>query len=122
MLFFKTKIIGNLGENASAKYLKKKRYRILDRNYKTKFGEIDIIAEKNDVICFIEVKTRRNKQYGEARDAVDIYKQRKIISVAEYYIMSKKYDKSCRFDVIEVYLSGTDEVDKIEHIENAFWC
>lgn len=123
MLFFKTKFLGDFGEKTATKYLRKNRYKILERNFETKYGEIDIIAEKDDVICFIEVKTRRNNKYGEARDAVNIFKQRKIISVAKYYMMNKNCDKNCRFDVIEVYLSESNKkIVKIEHIENAFWC
>lgn len=123
MLFFKTKFIGDFGEKAAAGYLKRNRYKILERNFQTKYGEIDIIAEKDDLVCFVEVKTRRNKRYGEPRDAVNIFKQRKIISVAKYYMLSKNTEKNCRFDVVEVYLSETGQkIEKIEHIENAFWC
>ncbi len=123
MLFFKTKTIGNFGENEAEKFLRKNGYKILERNYETKLGEIDIIAQKDDYICFIEVKTRSNENYGTPRDAVNYHKQKKIISVAKYYMLTKNKDMFLRFDVIEVVVNkDKTKVEKIEHIEDAFWC
>ena len=119
MLFLKSKTIGNIGETKAVRYLRMKGYKILETNYYTKFGEIDIITQKDECICFIEVKTRQNDKFGEPRDAVNYYKQKKIISVAEYYMATLKHDYNCRFDVIEVKIS--DNKVKIEHIKNAFW-
>ncbi len=122
MLLFKTKTVGNLGERDAVKFLKKNRYKILEKNYTTKFGEIDIIAEKDGCICFVEVKTRSSEKFGEPRDAVNYNKQKKIISVANYYMLGKE-ECSIRFDVIEVRFSKEyNKVMEIEHIENAFWC
>lgn len=123
MLFFKTKTIGNFGENEAEKFLRKNGYKILERNYTTKLGEIDIIAQKDDYICFVEVKTRSNENYGTPRDAVNYHKQKKIISVAKYYMLTKNKDMFLRFDVIEVVVNkDKTKVEKIEHIEDAFWC
>ena len=123
MLFFKTKTIGNFGENEAEKFLRKNGYKILERNYATKLGEIDIIAQKDDYICFVEVKTRSNENYGTPRDAVNYHKQKKIISVAKYYMLTKNKDMFLRFDVIEVVVNkDKTKVEKIEHIEDAFWC
>ena len=89
--------------------------KIKTKNYKCKLGEIDIIAEKDDIIVFIEVKSRSSDAFGMPRDAVNYYKQRKIRLVAEVYIKQNRlYDKSCQFDVIEI-LNG-----EIDHIENCF--
>ena len=123
MLFFKTKTIGNFGENEAEKFLRKNGYKILERNYATKLGEIDIIAQKDNYICFVEVKTRSNENYGTPRDAVNYHKQKKIISVAKYYMLTKNKDMFLRFDVIEVVVNkDKTKVEKIEHIEDAFWC
>ena len=123
MLFFKTKTIGNFGENEAEKFLRKNGYKILERNYTTKLGEIDIIAQKDDYICFVEVKTRSNENYGTPRDAVNYHKQKKIISVAKYYMLTKNKDMFLRFDVIEVVVNkDKTKIEKIEHIEDAFWC
>ena len=123
MLFFKTKTIGNFGENEAEKFLRKNGYKILERNYTTKLGEIDIIVQKDNYICFVEVKTRSNENYGTPRDAVNYHKQKKIISVAKYYMLTKNKDMFLRFDVIEVVVNkDKTKVEKIEHIEDAFWC
>ena len=123
MQLFKTKTVGSFGEREAVKFLRKNGYKIIETNYTTKFGEIDIIAQKESYICFIEVKTRSNENYGVPRDAVNYYKQKKIISVADYYMLGKNQDMFLRFDVIEVIVSrDKKKVEKIEHIQDAFWC
>ena len=113
------KILGQVGEDFAAKYLEKNNYKILDRNYKIRAAEIDIIAEKDNAIIFVEVKTRSNIRHGFPVEAVDLKKQKRIISAASVYLQDEKYfDFNCRFDVIEVYSVG-DEL-KLRHIENAF--
>ncbi len=103
------------GEKLAVKYLKKQGYTILETNAKNKIAEVDIICEKNDEIVFVEVKSRSNKNYGEAMEAVDIRKQRAYVKFSMAYVVAKlKADKNIRFDVIEVY--GED----INHIESAF--
>ena len=85
------------------------------QNYKTKIGEIDIIAKKDDIIVFVEVKDRQTKKYGLPREAITPYKQNKIRVVATQYLMSKRLTNSkVRFDCIEIL------GDTISHIENAF--
>lgn len=106
--------IGKKGEEDAVKYLKKNKYEILERNFRTKAGEIDIIAMKNDVVVFVEVKKRNNSSYGAGFDAVDLKKQQKIINAAQIYISFQKKEKKCRFDVISI------DNKNINHIENAF--
>lgn len=109
---------GNLGEKTALKYLLNKGYKILEKNFTTKIGEIDIIAKDNDIVVFIEVKLRRNSKYGHPFEAVDFRKQRKIINTAKLYEKYKNlHNIQFRFDIIEVYL---DE-NHINHIPNAFW-
>lgn len=111
--------IGQLGENAACQYLKKKHYRILSRNYRKKYGEIDIIAQKANKLTFVEVKTRSGTDYGMPSEAVNFYKQQKIIKTAQAYLLEADFDGEVTFDVLEVFLSD-GRVLSIHHIENAF--
>ncbi len=115
-----TQLHGDLGENAACKYLKKHKYKILARNYRKTYGEIDIIAQKNDMISFVEVKTRTNTDYGTAGEAVTYHKQQKLIRAAKAYIAENKLDCGISFDVVEVYHEGR-KVVSVYHIENAFY-
>lgn len=111
--------LGQTGENAAALYLRSKGYDILERNYHSRFGEIDIIACKDETVVFVEVKARGRNSLDTPAAAVDIYKQRKIIKTANFYIIKKQIaDTDMRFDVIEIELYGAH--CKINHIENAF--
>ena len=107
---------GTQYQERAAEYLIAQNYQILERNYRIRSGEIDIIARDGTVLVFIEVKYRKNDESGNPLEAVDIRKQRKIIKVARYYLYQKKYgDVPCRFDVIGICGSH------IEHIKDAFW-
>ncbi len=118
--------IGKCGENAAAEYMKSCGYEIRERNYKTIFGEIDIIAKKDEYIVFCEVKSRSNINYGEPCEAVNIKKQQKIIRTAYNYIEENNVLSNFRFDVCEVFHKITSdrgyEVKKINYIEGAFEC
>ncbi|MBZ2173889.1 YraN family protein [Schnuerera sp. xch1] len=109
---------GAYGEGKATKYLISKGYKIIDRNYTTRIGEIDIIAIKSKTLVFVEVKTRSNTNYGFPYEAVNRKKQNKILRSSLIYIKHKKLDNyQARYDIIEVYLH--DEPN-INHIENAF--
>ena len=108
-------VLGVQGEIVAAEYLKNKKYKILEKNFTTKIGEVDIIAQLKDIIVFVEVKQRGTKRYGLPREAVTPYKQNKIRLVASQYLLSKNMiDAKVRFDVVEIL------GDSITHIENAF--
>ena len=81
---------GKAAENAAAEFLKAKGYKILERNYKNKFGEIDIIARQDGVICFVEVKARHSLNLGVPQEAVSTRKQRQICRVAVYYLKANR--------------------------------
>ncbi len=117
-----TKKIGDYGEEYAAKYLSKNGYRIVKRNYKTKFCEIDIIAYEGDCLCFVEVKTRNREDYGLACEAVDYRKRRKIIKGALFYTSINSINAPIRFDVVEVYINSDHlfSAKKINIIKNAF--
>ena len=116
----KDKELGNIGESLAVKYLRKQGYGILIKNFRTRIGEIDIIAQKSNMIIFIEVKTRISFQYGCPAEAVGYRKQCKLKKVAEGYLTQKNsWNSPCRFDVIEV-IAATDKSYRIHHIKNAF--
>ncbi len=112
-------IKGIYGENIAAKELVKNGYFILDKNYHSMYGEIDIVAKKDCTVVFVEVKLRKNIKNGMPCEAVDLRKQRKIIKTAQEYIQRRNLtDCDFRFDVIEIL--AADKI-MIRHIKNAFW-
>ena len=114
------KVVGARGEKLASEFLQRRGYEILERNFKYDRGEIDLIAKKDDLIVFCEVKTRRSKTYGGGEEAVDSRKQGQIRKVAEGFISSREPgDFDYRFDVIVVEQSG--KTTKIRLIENAFY-
>ena len=114
----KKKSIGKLGEDLAVIYLNRMGYKILERNFRCRAGEVDIIAKDVEEIVFIEVKTRTNNTYGEPSEAVDYIKKEHIIKTANYYLYKNKlYNKSIRFDVIEVFLSNKFHINHIKQIE-----
>lgn len=114
------KKLGRDGESVATSFLEKNGYKISEKNFAFKNGEIDIIAESEGVIHFVEVKTRKSVEYGTPAMAVDNRKQAKIIKVAEHYLtMRNTYDAPCSFDVMEVF-KFKDGHYAINHIENAF--
>jgi len=110
---------GEKGETLAAKYLKKRGYKIIEQNYRTPLGEIDIIAKEKNTIVFVEVKSRRSIRFGSPKWAVTPKKQRKISMVALHYLKTTKQttDKA-RFDVVSI-LSNKDD-PQIDIIKNAF--
>lgn len=110
---------GRSGEDAAVRHLKRHGYRILERNFRSPHGEIDIIARHGDVLVFIEVKSRHSNRFGPAKAAVTATKQRKISMAALAWLKaSRKSDARARFDVVAV--QADDAKPRIEVIQNAF--
>ncbi len=110
---------GQESEIIAAGYLKKKGYKIITRNYRTKLGEIDIIAQEKDTIVFVEVKARRSWRFGNPKGALTPEKQRKISMVALCYLKANKQTRAkARFDVVAI--QDTNDTPDIEIIKNAF--
>jgi len=106
--------LGEKGEGFAARYLRKKGYKIITQNYKTRIGEIDIIAMEKDTLVFVEVKTRESIAYGKPFEAVDYFKKRKIANVALLYLKKLKEIPPCRFDVVSIYYDqGNPECELI---------
>lgn len=115
------KTIGAFGEELAENYLKQLGCKIVDKNFKCKIGEIDIIAKDNDYIVFIEVKTRYSDRYGLPCEAVTPHKQYKIYKTAQFYIMvNKLHSFNFRFDVMEVILNYQSDNNYVRLIKNAF--
>ncbi len=109
---------GKLGEKIAENYLKINGYKILEKNFRIRTGEIDIIAVKNKVLAFVEVKARTSTYYGYPYEAVNREKQKRIIKTALYYMNLKNmHYYQPRFDIVEVYLGDRR---KINYIDNAF--
>ena len=111
---------GKTGELAAAKYLKSKGYKILAKNFRKTYGEIDIIVQKGENIAFVEVKTRKSDAFGTPAEFVTVQKQQKIIKAAYTYIQENDLDAEFTFDIVEVYLDGR-KIKEINHIKNAFY-
>ncbi|MGL4913592.1 MAG: YraN family protein [Romboutsia sp.] len=108
---------GEVGENIASKYLISKGAQIIERNYRIKSGEIDIIAKLDNELVFIEVKSRTNNRYGIPSEGVNNKKIKKITNTAKYYMLIHNlYDVPIRFDVVEIYFQDK----KLKHIVNAF--
>jgi putative endonuclease len=113
--------IGTLGEDAANKYLTDNGYKILQRNFRTRFGEIDIVAREGRYLVFVEVKTRKSLGFGFPRESVDGYKQSRIKNVANLYIAKKRlFDIYLRFDVVEVIVDGRNELKLVVLIKDVF--
>lgn len=112
-------ILGQKGEDLAAEYLKKAGFKILFRNWKVGKHEIDIVAEKKDLVVFVEVKTRTDDFQMHPVTAITKEKQKSIIWAADGYIQRYRIDKESRFDVIIIIKKNEDF--EIDHIEDAFY-
>ena len=117
-----TREAGDRGEAMAAEYLRENGYEILASQFRCRFGEIDLIAEKDGVLLFVEVKLRTNLQYGAPREYVTVKKQEKLRAAALLYLSERELDVPARFDVAEVYTDVHRSVGKtrIRYIANAF--
>lgn len=103
---------GKFGEKIASEYLEKEGYKVEERNFRCRIGEIDIIATKGNIVSFVEVKTRTGEEFGRPSEAVDEHKQKKIRKAAAAYMMhNKMVNCDVSFDVVEVYCN---------HMENCF--
>lgn len=111
--------LGQQGEALAVKYLQKEGYRIIERNYRTRYGELDIICLKKDILVFVEVKTRRSEKYGAAEEALTTVKIEHIRKVALHYLSThQNKSKEIRFDVITILMINDEP--RLNHIEAAF--
>lgn len=118
----KRKELGREGEKAAAELLEAKGYRILEQNYRTRYGEIDIIAAKGTTLVFVEVKTRASTRCGIPEEAVDFRKQQKIRKLAVEYLSRTcgQYYSDLRFDVVAISVGAGGKIEKVNLYEGAF--
>ena len=110
--------LGKRGEELATQYLTEKGYEILERNWRNKHKEIDIIAKDGECLVIVEVKTRQTDEYGDPDIAVTRQKQWRLISAANAYVFQNKLDIDARFDIISIVFHDDEPI--IEHIEDAF--
>ncbi len=110
--------LGNEGEDLAVRYLKEKGYEILDTNWRYGHLEIDIIARKEKIVIFAEVKTRSSEKWGRPEEFVHYKKRKRLVKAAEAYLIEKDLMSEMRFDIIAVIL--LPDYHKIKHIEEAF--
>lgn len=117
------KKLGNRGEKIAAKFLRKQGYRIIEKNYHSRLGEIDIVAKENESIVFVEVKTRCSTDFGLPEEALSYDKRRRLSKLALGYLAHRRIkDTNCRFDVVSI-LMDNNRANKVKHIKlikNAF--
>ena len=113
---------GAWGEAVAAEYLRKKQYKIIKQGFRSKFGEIDLIAQNGKYLVFVEVKLRKSDRFAQAMEFVDTGKQSRIIKTAAMYLSENSTELQPRFDVIEIYAPQGTETQKptINHLEDAF--
>ena len=109
------KVLGRKGEKLVEAYLKSHGCKILKKNFRTPFGEADLIAQDGDEVVFVEVKTRSSESYGLPREAVGKTKQKRYLQIAKFYWLQTGEEPNARFDVAEVYADGN-----IEYFKNAY--
>ena len=115
------KELGAKGEKLAARFLKRKGYKIIQRNYRCKLGEVDIVAEQDKTLVFVEVRTQQTEKFGPPQYSINSAKRSHISRVALFYIKEKRLvEQSCRFDVIAITFPSGSRKPNIEHIENAF--
>jgi len=113
------KALGDLGERLAAHHLEANGYRILQRNYRRSFGEVDIIAQKGEVLSFVEVKSRRGSAMGRACEAVTPIKAERLAQVAEVYTAERDPDAGFRVDLIAIDFAPDGRLLSLNHYENA---
>ena len=115
------KDIGSFGEALARDYLISKGYKILNMNFRNKFGEIDIICKKNNLLIFCEIKSSYSNSFGSPIESITCYKQKQIIKLSELYLISKKYyNFNVRYDIIEVIFNTITSSHIINHVQDAF--
>ncbi|MFB6344826.1 MAG: YraN family protein [bacterium] len=110
--------LGQWGEDLAASYLRNHNWTIDRRNYETPFGECDLVITQDDILAFVEVKTRRTKQFGPPEEAITPTKKDHLRKIAQYYLGNHETSRHCRFDVVAIQL--IDGSTSIRHIEGAF--
>ncbi|OGO00272.1 MAG: YraN family protein [Chloroflexi bacterium RBG_13_52_14] len=116
----KRKEVGALGEKLAVDFLKKRGYKIIQRNFRCREGEIDIITKQGECLVFVEVRTKKSSGFGIPEESITPVKSRKLVDLANIYLQNcSSLPQSWRIDVIAVELKPDNKLSRLEHIENA---
>jgi putative endonuclease len=116
---FQRQQLGKLGENIAATFLQKAGYKIIGHNFKGRYGELDLIALHNNILVFIEVKTRNSRDYGLPEESVTPRKLREVVQTAQFYkSLHPELPEAMRIDVIAIELNTDESVKALRHIQN----
>jgi len=115
------KKLGQFGENLAADHLKRRGYVIHQRNYRCPVGEMDIVAEDGACLVFVEVRTRRGREYGTPEESITAAKQVKLVEVAQTYLQEHGWEGDWRIDVVAVEMTSGGKLLRVELIKNAVW-
>ena len=111
--------LGNLGEDIAADFLKKKGYKIIERNFKKRYGDIDIVAKEGDTISFVEVKTRIGDKFGKGEESITPWKLNTLVKSVNFYkLVHPELDGALRIDVVTISMNTSREVEKISLYKN----
>jgi len=115
----KKKNLGKLGEDLALKHLKNHGYKILARNFRSKFGEVDIIVQEGETLVFVEVKTRWSKSFGPPEEAITPFKIRRMVKAGQYYkLLHPELPDSLRLDAVVIDLNPKGKLERVEIIQN----
>jgi putative endonuclease len=112
--------LGNWGEQKASAFLLEKGFEIIEKNYRHRHAEIDLIVRKDKMLIFVEVKTRTGNAFGMPEEFVNVTKARLIMAAAEHYIYDKDWCFDIRFDIVSILILPNGKTD-IRHIQDAFW-
>ena len=107
--------IWKIGESLAKKYLEDKGYEIIEQNYRTRYSEIDLIAKKDNVLVFVEVRTKKSNAFVSPEESINQKKLKKLYWNADSYVALKKWKGPCRVDAVCIVLGKDDGVEKLEH-------
>jgi putative endonuclease len=107
--------VGTTGETLALHYLQAKGFSLIEKNYRTRYGEVDLIVKKDNTLVFVEVKTRKDTTKGQPYEAITFRKRKHILKVAQYYLLNKKPSK-VRLDAVSIVLNGNQKI--IKHFED----
>lgn len=114
--------LGRWGEQLAAEYLESQGYKLLERNWRCRRGEIDLVAQAGDVLVFVEVKTRRGRNYGTPEEAITSYKSKRLLELSQRYLLERDLDDvEWRVDLVAVELDRQGTLLRCEHVPNIVW-
>jgi len=121
MLPNRRQLVGKLGETKAGEYLVRNGYQIIEKNFRTRYGEIDIIAKDGNDLVFVEVRSRSTKSFGAPEESITAKKQLKIKNLAQYYLQVHNLNRvNCRFDVVVINFNRNGKLERLNHIRSAF--